>query len=413
MMNSKEHFLALDGLRGVAALAVLVLHRGRWFYEPGGFLGHGYLAVDFFFLLSGFVIAFAYDGRIRDGLGVWAFMRLRLIRLYPLIFLGMLLGALWPLIRLMAGMKGAPAPDALAIDLLRGLLLIPDNYAPGPGDSIFPLNGPTWSLFFELAANLAFVLIGPRLTTRVLAVIVALSAVALTVTAFQGGVDVGQRPSTLWGGFPRVGVGFFGGVLLYRVIAAARARGWSAPVLPAPFLVTALCLVAILSVPRRYGPEFDLLALFVLFPVLVTLAAAPGTSGGYGARLCRLAGDLSYPVYVLHYPLYVLIGGLGFQMAGIVLSVPLRGIVSATIVIVIAWLVLKLYDEPLRRRLMQAVKRPATPATVEGARNGRSEEIHLRIAQGGTAHAYRGQPRAGTDVRPGGAKRHQPALRQR
>jgi peptidoglycan/LPS O-acetylase OafA/YrhL len=353
-MNSKEHFLALDGLRGVAALAVLVLHRGRWFYEPGGFLGHGYLAVDFFFLLSGFVIAFAYDDRIRNGMGVWAFMRLRLIRLYPLIFLGMLLGAVWPLTRVLTGMSGAPAPEELLIDLFRGLLLIPDDHVRSP--AIFPLNGPTWSLFFELVANLAFILIGPRLTTRVLAVVVAISAVAMAIASFQAGVDVGQRPSTLWAGFPRVGVGFFGGVLLYRIISAARARGWRPPVLPAPFLITAVCLVAILSVPRRYEPMFDLLTLFVLFPALVALAASPGPGTGPGAKLCRFAGDLSYPVYVLHYPLYVLIGGLGFQMAGIGLDAPLRGLAAAALVIGIAWLVLKLYDEPVRRSLMRRVK---------------------------------------------------------
>src|SRR4051812_42984167 len=104
-MKTKEHFLALDGLRGVAALVVLVMHKGRWFYAPGGFLGHGYMAVDFFFLLSGFVIAFAYDSRIKQGLGALDFMRLRLVRLYPLIFLSMLVGAAWPLIRILMGAR--------------------------------------------------------------------------------------------------------------------------------------------------------------------------------------------------------------------------------------------------------------------------------------------------------------------
>ena len=361
-MNAKDHFLALDGLRGVAALVVLVMHRGRWFYAPGGFLGHGYLAVDFFFLLSGFVLAFAYDARIREGLGTWAFMRLRLIRLYPLIFLGMLLGAAWPLIRLLTHMRGAPDPGEFAYDLVRGLALIPDDHAPGPGDSIFPLNGPTWSLFFELLVNLAFVVIGPRLNLKLLGAIVGISALTMVYAAFHGGVDVGGRPSTILAGIPRTGVGFFGGVLLYRLIAAGRRRGLALPALPAPFLITGVLLVAILSAPRRWEPVFDLAALLVLFPLLVAFAAAAGPAKGYAAKLCRLAGDLSYPVYVLHYPLYVLIGGLGFQLAGIVLPVPLRGLVSAGLVIAAAWLVLKLYDEPVRRRLMAGVKRRAVPA---------------------------------------------------
>ena len=361
-MSKKDHYLTLDGLRGVAALVVLVMHRGRWFYAPGGFLGHGYLAVDFFFLLSGFVLAFAYDGRIRDGLGIWAFMRLRLIRLYPLIFLGMLLGAIWPLIRSLGHARGAPALGGIAYDLLRGLLLIPDDYASGAGDSIFPLNGPTWSLFFELLVNLVFVMIGPRLGQKTLAAIVVVSAALMTFSAFHGGVDVGGRPSTILAGFPRTGVGFFGGVLLFRALAAGRRRGCTLPALPAPFLVTGALLVAILSVPRSIQPVFDLLALFVLFPALVAIAATTAPGLGPIARLCRIAGDLSYPIYVLHYPLYVLIGGLVFQMAGITLPVPWRGLVTITIVIATAWLVLKVYDEPIRRRLVAGIKRRASHA---------------------------------------------------
>ena len=369
-MAHKDHFIALDGLRGVAALVVIVMHRGRWWNPEGGFLGHGYLAVDFFFLLSGFVIAFAYDGRMAAGLSPLRFMGLRLIRLYPLILLGMLLGALWPAIQLMMHARGAPTPGEFAVNLARGLLLIPDDQAPGRGDSIFPLNGPTWSLFFELVANLAYALAGRRLTTRVLAVIVALSGVALAYLAFHGGIDVGGRPSTILGGIPRTAFGFFGGALLYRVLTSARQRGWSPPTLKAPFLTTAVVLLAILATPSRYAwnPWFNLFAVGVAFPLLVALAAAPGPAKGHGAKLCKLAGDLSYPVYVLHYPIYVLIGGLGLGLARIPAHAPWIGLVSAAIIIATAWVVLKLYDEPLRRRLMTGFKARtlAAPAGAKG-----------------------------------------------
>ena len=366
-MAQKDHFIALDGLRGVAALVVLIMHRGRWWYPEGGFLGHGYLAVDFFFLLSGFVIAFAYDGRMATGLSPWRFMSLRLIRLYPLILLGMLLGALWPAIQLMMHARGAPAPTDFAINLTRGLLLIPDDHALGRGDSIFPLNGPTWSLFFELVANLAYALAGRRMTNQVLAVIVALSGAALVWLAFHGGIDVGGRPSTILGGIPRTAFGFFGGVLLYRGLSYARGRGWRLPALKAPFLTTAVLLLAILATPSRYAwnPWFNLFAVGVAFPLLVALATAPGPAKGYGAKLCRLAGDLSYPVYVLHYPLYVLIGGVGLGLAGIPAHAPWIGMATAAIIIAAAWIVLKVYDEPLRRRLMSSVK-PRPIAAVAG-----------------------------------------------
>ena len=357
-LSGKQHFLALDGLRGVAAVVVLVMHRGRWFYAPGGFLGHGYLAVDFFFLLSGFVIAFAYDDRIAAGMSPWRFMGLRLIRLYPLIFLGTLLGVIWPVVRMAFGEPGALGPLEIAYDLVRGLLLIPDNWAPSAGDSIFPLDGPTWSLFFELLANLGFALIGARLTWKPLIGIVGASALLMTYCAFHGGVDIGGRPAYLLGGFPRTALGFFGGVLLFRLLAASRRRGWAMPALPAPFVTTAIALVALLATPSHYpwNPYFDLVCLLVLFPILVTAAAAAAPAQGPAARFCRLAGDLSYPLYVLHYPLYVLIGGLLFQGAGIHLPAPLSGTFAGTIIIGAAWLALKVYDEPVRRRLILGFK---------------------------------------------------------
>ncbi len=368
-MAHKDHFIALDGLRGVAALAVIVMHRGRWWNPEGGFLGHGYLAVDFFFLLSGFVIAFAYDGRMATGLSPLRFMGLRLIRLYPLILLGMLLGALWPAIQLMMQSRGAPDPAEFAINLTRGLLLIPDDQALGRGDSIFPLNGPTWSLFFELVANLVYALAGRRMTTRVLAAIVALSGAALAYLAFHGGIDVGGRPATILGGIPRTAFGFFGGALLYRVLALAALRGWRPPTLKAPFVTTAVLLVAILATPSRFAwnPWFNLFAVGVAFPLLVALAAAPGPAKGHGAKLCKLAGDLSYPVYVLHYPIYVLIGGLGLGLAKIPAHAPWIGAASAAIIIAAAWVALKLYDEPLRRRLMSGLK-PRPVAAAAGAK---------------------------------------------
>ena len=364
-MAHKDHFIALDGLRGVAALVVIVMHRGRWWYPEGGFLGHGYLAVDFFFLLSGFVIAFAYDGRMAAGMSPWRFMGLRLIRLYPLILLGMLLGALWPAVQLAMSARGAPDGADFALNLTRGLLLIPDDHAIGRGDSIFPLNGPTWSLFFELVANLAYALIGRRLSIRVLAAIVAVSGAALAWLAFNGGIDVGGLPRTFWGGVPRTAFGFFGGALLYRGLTVAAARGWRPPALKAPFVTTAVLLVAILATPNRFAwnPWFNLFALGVAFPLLVALAAAPGPANGHGAKACKLAGDLSYPVYVLHYPIYVLIGGLGLQMAHIPVITPWIGVAGAAVIIVCAYAALKLYDEPLRRRLMNGVKARPVVAT--------------------------------------------------
>src|SRR6188508_2958815 len=94
-LNSKQHFEILDGLRGLAALAVVVFHFMEWVYTDASknFIGHGFLAVDFFFCLSGFVIGYAYDDRIAK-MGVVEFFKSRIIRLHPLVIAGSVLGLL-------------------------------------------------------------------------------------------------------------------------------------------------------------------------------------------------------------------------------------------------------------------------------------------------------------------------------
>lgn len=346
----KQHFLALDGLRGVAALTVMIMHRGRWFYAPGGFLGHAYLAVDFFFLLSGFVVAFAYEDRLRSGMTFSKFTRLRLIRLYPLIALGMLIGGLWAMAQWRFDLPGSRATGDLWQALGRHLLLIP-TLAKNPA-GIFPLNGPAWSLFFEIAINLVYAVALRWLRLRWVIVIVVLSALALGAYALTGDVDVGPTPRTFWGGFPRTAFGFFGGVLLYRLM-----RMKKLPTFGAPVWGLALVLLVVFTTPR-FAPAanavFDLACLFVVFPVILSLGANAGASRWDAAS--RVSGALSYPVYVLHYPLYMVIGGL-LIMAGSPLSAPLQGLFAGAVVLTVSWAALKLYDEPLRHRLSRSAFR--------------------------------------------------------
>jgi peptidoglycan/LPS O-acetylase OafA/YrhL len=343
----KQYFLALDGLRGVAALTVMVMHRGRWYYEPGGFLGHAYLAVDFFFLLSGFVIAFAYEDRLRSGLTFGRFTQLRLLRLYPLIALGMLTGALWAMAQWTFDLPGSRATGDLWQALGRHLLLIP-TLGKNPA-GIFPLNGPTWSLFFEIAINLVYALVLRWLRLRWVIAIVAVSALALVWYALSGDVDVGPTPRTFLGGFPRTAFGFFGGVLLFRLMRAKKL-----PTVGAPIWGLGLALLVVFTTPK-FAPAanavFDLACLFVLFPAILSLGAHAGPSRW--DAISRVSGALSYPIYVLHYPLYMVIGGL-LLMAGSPLGPPLQGLVAGALVVGISWAALKLYDEPLRAWLATA-----------------------------------------------------------
>ena len=122
--DSKPHYLLLDGLRGVAALIVIVYHVFECFdWSP---VPHGYLAVDFFFVLSGFVIGYAYDSRWQEGLSVARFFKRRLIRLHPMVILGALIGAVCFLIQGSVRWDGTPVSIGwVMIAMLLGMLMLP------------------------------------------------------------------------------------------------------------------------------------------------------------------------------------------------------------------------------------------------------------------------------------------------
>ena len=239
-LPSKPRYEILDGLRGVAALIVVIYHLCETYANDGAagvFLpNHGYLAVDFFFVLSGFVIGYAYDDRW-DRMSLWSFFKRRLIRLHPMVIMGTLIGAAlfyfgesnaFPLI------ENTTWNTLLFITLL-GCLMIPtppswDIRGWGETNS---LNGPTWSLLWEYLANILYALIIRRFSRLILGVFVALSAlltldVALNIDTFG---LLGQRPGlecTLVGGWSltpqqlyigitRLFYPFFAGLLLSRM----------------------------------------------------------------------------------------------------------------------------------------------------------------------------------------------------
>ena len=187
----KPRYELLDGLRGVAAVLVI------WYHFFEGFatsptdqmLNHGYLAVDFFFVLSGFVIGYAYDDRWRGGLTAGRFMLRRVIRLHPMVVLAIVLGTVAYIIQGSVKWDGTPVPlSMLLLSVLLGLLLIP--VLPGAGADVrgngemFPLNGPGWSLFFEYIGSILYAIILHRLSTRWLAAVVVASGVGLAACAF-------------------------------------------------------------------------------------------------------------------------------------------------------------------------------------------------------------------------------------
>lgn len=326
---TSRRYATLDGLRGVAAVCILLLHLER----PGFEMPQGtFTAVDLFFLISGFVIAQAYEDRIARS-GVLAFLRARLIRLYPMLLFGLLiLPAYVAAVTYTRGEALPATPWRILGSLGAALLFLPSHLPPSKlwnEDALFPLNTPVWSLMFEMAVNLAYALVLPWLSRLLLAFIILVSGLALVVIQLRlEGIDLGWSWLTLWWGVPRVTFSFFMGVLIFRVK------------IPRPNLPPLLILAAFPAL--LFAPP--LLAVLAGYPLLLIAATAPDARG---SRVMAAMGALSYPLYVIHFPLLYLVGWLLARRMPEWASIP----VSIALMLLAAFVALKLWDEPVRRWL--------------------------------------------------------------
>lgn len=358
---AKRHYAILDGLRGVAALMVVLFHLFEA-YAHGDpqkqIVNHGYMAVDFFFLLSGFVVAYAYDDRW-GGMSAWQFYKRRLVRLQPMIVAGTLIGAAllafqhWSIF---PKLETVTTVQVLAMVLL-GLVMIPmtPSAEPRGWGEIYPLNGPQWSLFYEYLANILYAAGLRKLTNRWLGVLVALSAVALVgllVLGPRGDVIGGWALDAkgVWIGLTRVLFPFFAGVLLMRLGARIK--------IPNAFAACSLLLIVGLSLPRFGVGEmrwvnglYEAVCIILLFPLIVAMAAGDQDADGPSVRIARFFGDLSYPLYITHYPLIYIYTGWVVDRKIPPAQGALVGAGLFILAVAIAWLCLKLYDEPARRWL--------------------------------------------------------------
>lgn len=289
-----ERLPLLDGLRGIAAVAVLCYHETSHF-GPRGLIAHGYLAVDFFLLLSGFVLARTFEPRFFGGLTTRDFMIQRLLRLWPLMALGTVLGAALALI--------APQEGNLAWLLACGLLFVPQL---GGAKDLFPLNGPQWSLLTELLANIAHAAVLWRLRRRWVLLGAAACALGLLRAALHYGTfDLGALTAMAWGGPLRAGFAYGLGIVLARTLDARGTdfgRGWLAPMVMLPALIVLPALPAIAALPQlpRLGVEW--LVIVAGLPGVLVLALRTGAPAR-AAPLLDWLGRLSFPLYAVHLPL--------------------------------------------------------------------------------------------------------------
>ncbi|NHZ80969.1 acyltransferase family protein [Massilia sp. CCM 8695] len=348
-MKTQEHYFhVLDAIRGMAALVVMLRHTG--YFWGNWTIPQSYLAVDLFFVLSGVVVANAYASRLRGGMSTGRFALVRLIRLYPLYVLGSILGLL-PVIAAVLGLLPASIQTPLPLVLLAAALMLPLVCEP----NLFPLNSPSWSLFFELAANLAYAALMRHLSGGVLAAIMLACAcgLALVLHADPGaGLHGGFSPDSMLVGLCRVGYGFFAGVLLLgQFNSRARAR-MDGGAVRAGLCATLLLAVLLARPSAALRPWFDFVAVTVAFPVLIYLAMACRLSGA-AARACALLGALSYPLYVLHVPLGRLVNGVLVKLPMAPVPVPWAGLAFVAVLLPLCWLIDRRADAPLRRWLLR------------------------------------------------------------
>lgn len=349
---ARRDFATLDGLRGVAAATVVIFHFPQ-FWAPLG-VPAAYLAVDLFFLMSGFIVEHAYRHRLASGLGAGQFMLIRVFRLYPLYALGTALTATAIAATLLSGgYRLEWTVSAVARSIACSALMLP---TPGLAHTaaLYPLNVPAWSLFYELLVNLFFAATYRWWTSRRLGAVVAIGGAGIAIACWiNGDLDLGSDHGALpcFAALSRVGFSFFLGVLANR-------RGWHerAPVVrtpPALVLGMALLLLVVPLPPQLRGVG-DLLRVVVAFPIILALAVTHEPRRGRRAFLWL--GLASYAVYAVHEPLLRIVSRIDGQVLRGALGrgAPFTGVVSMVVLFLVAAALDRFYDTPIRRSLSRS-----------------------------------------------------------
>jgi peptidoglycan/LPS O-acetylase OafA/YrhL len=328
-------------MRGLAAFTVVLYHLDGFAQAVPG----GHLAVNFFFALSGLVIARTYDSRLAEGLSPGRFVLMRAIRLYPLFMFGVGLALIKDIGQAAFHDPQALSPGELAISLATEMLMLP---SPATGVDLFPLNGPAWSLFFEMVAYTAYGVLALRIGRRTLVCIALASAALMAFATVQAGdMNVGWGWATFHGGLGRTGFSFALGVLIHRL-------GWSTTTRSSYWALAPVLLLiglVILPVSATLRPAFDVATAALVIPALLI----------WGARLqlpdplirpATWIADASYPLYAIHFPLLFM---TGFVARSLGLPLVIWGPLFLAGVVIFAYALGRCYDAPVRRWLTAKV----------------------------------------------------------
>lgn len=371
----------------MAAILVLLYHHFELF-GPGITTFHGYLAVDFFFILSGFVVGYAYDDRWKDmgnpkGMSLWAFFKRRLVRLHPMLIFGMFFGMLmfyFGMGDILSQIRDAHWPIIL-VSFIFAILLIPVPKAfevRGWGE-LNSFNGNAWTLVYEYLANILYALFIRRFNKTLLAVLVAVFAIltlgiglnidffgvmgnrsAEHAYTFIGGWDA--TPTQLVIGWSRLLYPFFAGLLMARCMAAPQHQPDETSFLHRHgFLAASVVLMVVLLMPfiggenhKIYNGIYEVCCILFVFPVIVYMGAKGTVSGG-NRKFCKWLGDISYPLYITHSPIIftLCIGWKANNPGATTDQIIFVCVCSVILSFMVAWGSLKLWDEPVRAWLKE------------------------------------------------------------
>ena len=422
----KQHYILLDGLRGAAALMVLWYHVFEGFAFAGGTMietfNHGHLGVDFFFILSGFVISYAYDDRWKttrpqdykttsrdvtpvaskqqsmvnsqqstvNSLSIISFFKRRLIRLQPMVVMGAIIGLITYLIQGGERWDGTQMSfHWILIAFFLAMFLIP-VYPGAPYDirgngEMYPLNGPSWSLFFEYIGNVLYALFIRKLSNRSLAFLCGITGILWIafVTYDISGYDMIGIGWTLdavnfCGGLLRMLFPFSLGMLMSRRFRDKRRKAkdkcqslsqcqsqsqWSESTVrvngQSLFYFSIIVMFVLFSMPYitktgsiSLNGIYELSCIILVFPAIIWFGAAADITNNFTTKLCKFLGDISYPLYIVHYPVMYLFYSwlIDNELYSLSATWPVVLLVMA-INIALAYACLKLYDEPVRKKL--------------------------------------------------------------
>jgi len=361
----KKHYLLLDGLRGIAALMVLAYHLFEAIAFAAGApeqkMFHGFLAVDFFLLLSGFVMGHAYDSEW-DKMSVRSFFRRRLIRLHPMVVLGVFIGLIAFIFQDRMMWDGSQVSwMRLALATLLALFLLP---SPASLDvrgntELFPLNGPHWSLFFEYIGSILYAICLRKMQTKWLKLWVICAGAALFAIGFavDGNIAYGwsSQPLNMLGGFLRMSFAYPMGLLLSRMFNEKDRKRPAGPV----FIYCVIALAALLCVPSLSDAKlyFEMFCVAIAFPAIIWLGALGGTGEGRGAGVMRTLGGISYPLYAIHYPfIYLYIGWINNGTKPFGPYDWCTPVALFIICVAVAWISWRFYETPVRNYLRAKCK---------------------------------------------------------